>query len=97
MDVTNFTDWGTLATFAGACAMTAVLVQFTKGLIDKLIHIPTQIYCYLIALILLYLAYGFTGQLSVDNAALLPINAVLVALASNGVHTGITRMTQQKK
>ncbi|MEG2372650.1 MAG: hypothetical protein RSB36_07710, partial [Hydrogenoanaerobacterium sp.] len=62
--MTEFTTWAILATYAGAVAMTALIVQLTKKGLDKIFKIPTQLYSYIVALAVLYTASFFTGQLT---------------------------------
>lgn len=90
--MTEFITWALLATYAGAVAMTALVVQFTKNAVDKLLHIPTQLYSYIVALAVLYAAYFFTGQLTISSAVLLLFNGVIVAVASNGAYEGVSRI-----
>ena len=87
----GFLNWSILATYAGTLAFVLAVTQFTKGLalIDR---IPTQIWSWIVAMIGMYLGYYFTGQLSVDTAALIPINAILVALAANGGFEALSRL-----
>lgn len=88
--IAGFLSWSALATYAGALAFVLAVTQFTKGLavIDRL---PTQIWSWIVALIGMYPAYYFTGQLTPETAALVPINALLVALAANGSYEGLAR------
>lgn len=92
MSIENFFTWEVLATIAGATAATALLVELVKPLIDKLIHIPTQILSYLIALVILLASYFFTNQLTLSSGVLLCINAVIVSLASNGGFDFVKRL-----
>ncbi|WP_312640754.1 hypothetical protein [Hydrogenoanaerobacterium sp.] len=92
--MTEFTTWATLATYTGAVAMTAFVTQFTKSWLDKLCKLPTQAYSYIVALIVLYAAYFFTGQLDASNAALILFNGFIVAAASNGVYEGVSRIVE---
>lgn len=87
----EFTTWPILATYAGALGMVLVITQLTKsiGFIKK---IPTQLWSYVIALIILYLAHYFTGQLDWSNAVLILFNAAIVALASNGGFEAMNRI-----
>lgn len=86
----EFVSWSILGTYAGALMMVAVITQFTKGF--KIIKkIPTQLWSYLIALIILYPAYYFTGQLNLSNAVLIIFNAMIVALAANGGFAALKR------
>ena len=78
--------WEYLATIAGATAATLLIVQLLKLPLDKLWKIPTRIWVYLIALILMLLATVFTTGLSVETALLTAVNAVIVALAAMGAY-----------
>ena len=79
-------SWDQLATIAGATLATLLIVQLLKLPIDKVWKLPTRIVAYAIALIILLLATMFTTGLSVENAALSVINAVIVALAAMGAY-----------
>ena len=63
-----------------------LIVQLLKLPLDKLWNIPTRIWVYLIALILMLLATVFTTGLSVETALLTTVNAVIVALAAMGAY-----------
>ena len=91
----EFFTWTTLATYAGAVLATTLLVQLTKGIgfIDR---IPTRIYSYVIALVVLLLAAWFTATLTWSQAALCLINAAVVSLASNGAFDAATARKQGK-
>ncbi|HHV31126.1 hypothetical protein [Caproiciproducens sp. LBM24188] len=88
----EFFSWSTLATFAGCVAATSLITQFIKGLppIDK---IATQWVSYIIAVILLLGATFFTGNLTWSSGALIPFDAILVALSANGAYSAIKRAT----
>lgn len=88
----EFVTWAGLATHAGALTMVGLIVQFTKGIpfIDRM---PTQLWSYIVSLVVLYAANFFTGQLTVDNAALILFNAAIIALASNGGYDAVKRIT----
>lgn len=90
----DFTTWETLATFAGCAAMTGLITQFTKGLFAKL---PTQWLSYIIAVIVMGLATVFTAGFSWPVLALIPINAVIVAMSANGAFTAVKRVVDGKK
>lgn len=79
-------SWEQLATIAGATLATLLIVQLLKLPLDKVWKLPTRIVAYAIALIILLLATMFTTGLSVENAALSVINAVIVALAAMGAY-----------
>jgi len=76
--------WEQLATIAGATVATLLIVQLLKLPIDKVWKIPTRIVVYVIAMIILLLATGFTTGLTVQNGILTALNAVIVALAAMG-------------
>ncbi len=79
----NYFDWSLLATYAGTLTMVGVITELTKNL--KLIKkIPTQIWSYIIALAIMYPAYYFTGELTLSTVFLIPFNACLLSLSSNG-------------
>ena len=89
----EFFTWPTLATFAGCATATAVITQFIKDL-KPFKNIATQWVSYGIALVLLFAATYFTGALTGPAAALIPFNAVVIALAANGAYSAITRAAQ---
>ena len=85
----EFFTWAILATYAGATLATTLVTQLLKGIgfIDR---IPTRIFSYVIALIILLVATFFTGALTWDTAALCVVNAVVVSLAANGAFDAVT-------
>ena len=89
----QFFTWSFLATFAGCATATAVITQFIKNL-KGIKNIATQWVSYGIALVLLFAATYFTGGLTGPAAALIPFNAILIALAANGAYAAITRVNQ---
>lgn len=78
--------WEYLATIAGATVATLLIVQLLKLPLDKVWKIPTRIWAYVIALIILLLATQFTVGLTLNNVLLTAINAVIVALAAMGAY-----------
>ena len=89
-------SWEQLATIAGATLATLLIVQLLKLPLDKVWRLPTRIVAYAIALIILLLATMFTTGLTVENAALSVINAVIVALAAMGAYE-VTFAKHQKQ
>ena len=91
-----FFSWTELASCAGALVMVSVITQFTKNcpFVKKM---PTQLWSYVVALLVLYPAYLFTNQLTVDNAFLIPLNSVLISLASNGGFHAVEKMMDTDK
>jgi hypothetical protein len=86
----DFFTWETLATFAGCVAGTALITQFVKDL-PFLKGIATQWVSYIISIILLLGATFFTGALTWATGALIPFNAIIIALSANGAYSAITR------
>ena len=78
--------WEQLATIAGATLATLLIVQLLKLPLDKVWKIPTRIVAYVIALITMLLATWFTTGLTLSNALLAAVTAVIVALAAMGTY-----------
>ncbi|MGI6151806.1 MAG: hypothetical protein ACOYIR_07635 [Christensenellales bacterium] len=81
----EFFTWSSLGTYAGAVLVTTLITQFIKG-IGFIGKIPTRIVSYVIALIVLLGANAAAGTLDWATAGLCAVNAIVVALASNGTH-----------
>ena len=79
-------SWEQLATIAGATLATLLIVQLLKLPLDKVWKIPTRIFAYFIALIVLLVATYFTSGLTWSNGLLAAVNAVIVALAAMGAY-----------
>jgi hypothetical protein len=90
--MTQFFDWQTLATFAGAVAATGVIVQFLKN-VDFVQKLPSQLVSYIIALIILYASYFFTGKLDTSTAVILIFDGIAVSVAANGTYDAIKKAT----
>ncbi len=86
----DFFTWTMLATYAGALAATMGITQLLKGVgfIDR---IPTRLFSWIVAAVILIVASYFIGGLTVESAALCLINAVVVSLAANGGYDAIAR------
>ena len=95
MDLESFWSWGTLTTFAGATACTGLFTQMLKNIVGKL---PTQWLSYIIAVVLLVVTTAATGGWAQPWTvwALVPLNAALVSLASNGSVDAMRSMKRQK-
>ena len=87
----EFVTWEMLATHAGALAMVLIVTQFTKNL-GFIAKIPTQVWSYIVALLILYPANFFIGTLTVENAVLILFNGIIVALAANGGFEALSKM-----
>lgn len=81
----EFFTWGTLGTYAGALLATTLITQLFKG-IAVISKIPTRIFSYVVAFIVLVLSRLFTEQIDLSAIALCLINAAVVSLASNGAY-----------
>ena len=79
----SFFDSEMLLTYSGATLAVTLITQFLKG-VRWLERIPTRVISYLLALVIM-LGAGFAHGFSCwQEAALIPVNAVVVALAANG-------------
>lgn len=97
--IQEFFTWNVLGTMAGAAAATIIFTQLLKGIaiFDKL---PTRIFSYLVALVVLIGAHVFTSQVTVAGIMLCVINAAVVALAAQGgfemINTGVSTKKKEK-
>lgn len=90
-----FFSWDMLASFSGASLAALVITQFIK---KPLSMIPTQIISYIVSLTLLLLATAATKSASNwSDWAIIPFNAVLISLASNGQYVAIERLKSNTK
>lgn len=85
----EFFTWGMLATYAGATLATSLVTQMFKGVavFDRL---PTRLFSYLVALVILAGATLTAGPVTVSSIGLCFVNAVVVALAANGGYDALT-------
>ena len=89
----EFVNWTTLATYGGALAMVLILTQLTKG-IGFIKAIPTQLWSYILTLLVLYPALYFTGQLDANMAVLTLFNGAIISLSANGGFEAIKRIKE---
>lgn len=89
----EFFTWAMLGTYAGAVIATTLVTQLLKE-INPIKKIPTRIFSYFVALILLLAALFFTGEWSASNAVLCLLNAVVVSLAANGGFEAVTSLPE---
>ena len=87
----EFFTWDMLGSYAGAAALVALVTQLTKEL-PYVSRIPTQVWSYILAVLVLLASLIFTGKLTAANACLTLANGVLVSLTSNGGYSLITRV-----
>ncbi len=92
----EFFTWSALATYAGALVATMLITQLFKevSFIGKL---PTRIFSWIVAVVILILANLFTGALTWGSAVLSLVNAVVVSLAANGGYDFIKTEAWKKK
>lgn len=90
----DFFTWSFLASFAGCTTATAIITQFIKNL-NPIKKIATQWVSYFISLIILYIATYFTNGLTAQQVAIIPFNAILIALASNGAYSAVNRVNSK--
>lgn len=86
--MSTFFTWANLATLAGAMAATAYIVQFLKKF-SCFSKANNQAVSYVVALIILFLATYFTGNLTVSTGVMIFFNAIIVAFSSNGVYDSV--------
>ena len=79
-------DWAYLATIAGAAAFTLVFVQFFKIPLDKVWKIPTRLFVYFVAFVIMVLATHFTAGLTVDSFMMAAANALLASMSAYGAY-----------
>ena len=80
----TFFTWGDLVTYGGAVMAVLIITEFTKDL-PGIRRIPTRLWAYLVALVLLIPARIFTADtIYAEDILLCLINGVLVAMAAVG-------------
>lgn len=84
----EFFTWAALGTYAGATVLTMMVTQLFKG-VRFIEQIPTRLFAYLVALIVLLMASIITGTLTFETGSLAAINAVVVALAASGGYDAV--------
>ena len=72
------------------------ITQFTKGL-GVLRRIPTRLLSYIYAVIIMLAAEYFTGALTLSAAALLPVNAIIVATSASGGYDALRAVGKNGK
>lgn len=84
----EFFAWETLGTFSGCALAVGILTQLLKGSVGRL---PARLLSYLLSVVLLGFAAAASGGFSQpwQTWALLPLNAVVVSLSSNGAYDAI--------
>lgn len=77
----TYFSWEIIGTLAGCTVATTLITEFLKAVFDRL---PTQILSYIVAIVLMIGATVFTADFSLQSLFIIPINAIIVSLASNG-------------
>lgn len=86
----EFFNWNMLGTYAGATAAVGIFTQLTKN-IPGIKNIPTQLWSYVISVVILVLAQLFSGDSTLQSIVLACLNAGIVSLAANGGYEAVTR------
>ena len=94
MSINEFVNWATLGTYAGCLAMVLILTQLTKA-IPGISKIPTQLWAWLLAVVILVAAQYFAGTLTVETGCLSLLNAAIVSLAANGGYEALERFMER--
>ena len=95
MEITEFLSWEFLATFGGASVATGLVVQFTKAWVSKVI--PTEMWTYIVALVIMLVSAFFTGALTLSYGVLCVLNAMIVAMATKGGYDTVTSVMKKNK
>lgn len=90
----QFLTWDMLGTYSGTLGMVLILTQLTKTL-PGIAKIPTQLYSYLLALVIMAVTAVFGGRTTVSDMILLFFNAAVVALSANGGYDALVRAVQK--
>ena len=91
----DFFTLAALATFAGITTVTALIVQFTKGLVKKQFDdYVVRIYAFIVALVLNFI-FAPAGS-GIQGVALTVLNSVLVTLTAMGGYEAFTDPLAQK-
>lgn len=93
----NFTTWEILASYAGAVAMTTLVVQSIKRQVDKRVHIHTETLSYIVAVLILVVSSYFLGSLNVSTACLALFNAFIVSSTSNKTFERVKKAFETEK
>ena len=91
----QFLTWEMLGTYSGTLGMVLILTQLTKGL-PGIQRVSTQLYSYLIALIVMTVTAIFGGRTAASDFVLLIFNAAVVALSANGGYDAMVRVMERK-
>lgn len=88
----EFVTWSSLGTYAGCAMMVTLITQFLKQF-SFMKNINSQIISYFVAVLILIgsLCFSHSGEaVNPETVILCFVNAVIVALGSNGIYDGVT-------
>ena len=86
----GFFTWQTLVTYSGAALAATLITQFFKEL-GPIKRMPTRLFSYIVALLLIIAStLAVKGFLWLE-LLMAPVNAVVVALASNGAFDAVAK------
>lgn len=88
----EFVTWNTLGTYAGCAMMVTLITQFIKQL-KFMENVNSQLISYVVAALLLLgsLCFSHSGEaVNPETVILCFVNAITVALGSNGIYDGVT-------
>ena len=92
--IEQFLTWGDLVTYGGAVMAVLIITEFTKDL-PGIRRIPTRLWAYLVALVLLVAAVVFTAdRVRVEDILLCFVNGILVAMAAVGSFHAVQEQTE---
>ena len=84
-----------LLTYSGATLAVTLITQFLKG-VRWIGAVPTRILSYALALVIMLVSSLAHGVSRWQELALIPVNAVVVALAANGSYDAISSERMKK-
>ena len=85
----SFFTWTDLMTYGGAVMAVLIITEFTKDL-PGIRRLPTRLWAYLVALVILLAAAIFTGDsLRAEDVLLCFIIGVIVAMAAVGSYHSV--------
>lgn len=99
MDIINLNEYLTLeflGSLAGMVAVVTLIIEFLKFQTDKVWKIPTRYLVYAISLILLFATQYLTKGIVKEDMLLIPLNSILITLASMGLYDGIVKKIEEK-
>ncbi len=92
--IEQFLSWSDLASYGGAVMAVLIITEFTKDL-PGIRRIPTRLWAYLIALVLLVTAAVFTAdKVRAEDILLCFVNGVIVAMAAVGSYHAVQDQTE---